>query len=473
MNVLLVEDNAETREVLKSALCSAMPDVTVTEAADAASGRELFAARDYDLTILDLEIPSTPGSIAGDIANGEALLGEFRRECAGGVICVLSAHSTAEGASKAFTDIAPFDVYGDGVIPSLSYVPKDKMRDAVTLATKINSSIATLDEAIFARIEPSDAVNDCERRLLLRIAVGLSARRLVAKRFGSGLSSSKVFAVKLFDSRGSPRGFLAVKLDVTIRIVDEFARYQKLVVPLLESGDLAPVILGPLHLGRRSALAYRLASSRELSLFQLISQADEKGAKAIRRLSEIEHNWVQNVYPKEVSVANVRRMLVEDARTTPAQQKLIDAHSALEAKMVWLREGTQHGDMHGENVLCTSEGDLTIIDYADVGRILPPADSVMLELSLIFHPAAKTMRGTWPTAEQCANWSSLDLFLEGCPFPETIRACREWSKKTTEAVSDHGVFAIAYAYAVWQSGFDPANVELAVAVAENAARNLR
>jgi DNA-binding NarL/FixJ family response regulator len=465
MKLLMIEDRPETSSLLSVVLRRSVPGIEIDVAADAETAESLFAAADYDLTLLDLELPARPDSLAADIANGERLLVQFTSSAPGAPVCVLTAHGTVEGTTRAFTTIPHFDVFGEHDIPSLTFIPKDQMRQAIVLAQRISSRLAELEREIDARIESTQPLLPIDRRLLLWVAKSLDADRIVAKRFGAGLSTSSVYAARLY-ARGAARGLLAVKLGSAEKGVEEYSRFQKRVAPLIVSDALAAVVGSPLLLGRRSAVSYRLATGRDRNLYELAVAHDDVAELAVQRIAEVEDPWFDGVAVEKALIGDLRRALVKDTDLTPAQARLVTKFSAFENRPVFLRQAFQHGDMHGENVLCSERGEITIIDYADVGRLPAPADSIMLELSFAFHPAARKLGKGWPAVDNIRRYDDPEAFSAGSLWPKTLRSCRAWTTRITERVGDRGAYALAYAYAVWQAGFSVEVEELAEALAE-------
>jgi hypothetical protein len=117
-------------------------------------------------------------------------------------------------------------------------------------------------------------------------------------------------------------------------------------------------------------------------------------------------------------------------------------------------------------VLVREDGTPLLIDYGEVGRGPACLDPLVLELSLLFHPGFKDVRGVWPTATQAQTWTNLDVYLSGCPITPFVKACREWAFAVEPL--DKGVYATAYAFAVRQLKFDGTDHDLAISIASAA-----
>ncbi|MFA6030918.1 MAG: response regulator [Elusimicrobiota bacterium] len=87
--ILLIDDNEELGRLLCAAFAK---DFRVLCAKDLAGGRDLFAKKKPDLTLLDIELPD---------GNGVELLGELLRASPKALIVMLSANDQLEMAREA------------------------------------------------------------------------------------------------------------------------------------------------------------------------------------------------------------------------------------------------------------------------------------------------------------------------------------------------------------------------------------
>lgn len=158
--------------------------------------------------------------------------------------------------------------------------------------------------------------------------------------------------------------------------------------------------------------------------------------------------------------------LSEFAATAPA----IDH---LEGAEVEVSRGIQHRDLHGLNVLVSDSNDPLLIDYDNFAVANAALDPVTLELSAVFHrdAGAQRARGRWPAPDQARAWRELDRYLEDCPYPEAIRACREWAEAA--AASPAEVDATLLSVALRQFWFENTDKELAAALMEAGETRLR
>ena len=107
-----------------------------------------------------------------------------------------------------------------------------------------------------------------------------------------------------------------------------------------------------------------------------------------------------------------------------------------------------------------------MIDYGDVRLAAVGTDAVMLELSLLFHPAGRAISRGWPSPDAAGHWFDLDEYTAACPFASFVRATREWA--LANGVGVRAVRATAYAHSLRQLKYPDVAPELAVAIARSA-----
>jgi len=97
---------------------------------------------------------------------------------------------------------------------------------------------------------------------------------------------------------------------------------------------------------------------------------------------------------------------------------------------------------------------------------------VTLELSAIFHrdEGAQAARAGWPSIEQARRWGELDPYLEGCPYPGAIRACR--ARAEDVAATREEIWATLVGSAIRQFWFDNTDKQLAAALVEAGSERL-
>jgi hypothetical protein len=164
-------------------------------------------------------------------------------------------------------------------------------------------------------------------------------------------------------------------------------------------------------------------------------------------------------------LGEIRRKVISDEELATAVAPYPDIEH-LQGIEVATRRGIQHRDLHGLNVLVSDSNEPLLIDYDNYAAANCAIDPVTLELSAIFHrdEAAQRARGDWPSVKAARAWSDLDAYLEGCPYPDAIRACRVWAADA--AASKEEMAATLLSAAIRQFWFDNTDKELATAFVE-------
>ena len=128
----------------------------------------------------------------------------------------------------------------------------------------------------------------------------------------------------------------------------------------------------------------------------------------------------------------------------------------------------QHGDLHGLHVLCDGSGNAAVIDFGNVGPAPSCTDPIVLELSVSFHKDSPFRGHSWPTVQQSEAWFDVDEYLQRCPVPNFVAACRDWAN---EASTPAGLSAVLYAEAVRQLKCKDTNHPRVLGIACAAMRN--
>ena len=347
-------------------------------------------------------------------------------------------------------------------LPTLSFHDKTAINEVGPFAAHLMKLLEDLDCSV--ELCGKGQLSSSDTRLIKLFARRQGAERANYSLLGSGASSARTIALELFDSNGSPCGSLFVKADSPEKTAKEMERFRRLVAPVLRIGTL-PALIERLIFAERSAILYRFASEYDKNLFDALRQASVPAGLLIERLRTIEEPWFENTVPRKCTVEVIRRALVPDSELECLAEYMPARWKDAEALTVRVRQAVQHSDLHGENVLVADAGEVLLIDFTEVGTLCAPADAVMLELSVLFHPGAKGIVGAWP-GERASAWPNLELYLKDCPIAEFVAACRSWAEDITERLSRQPIFALAYAYCVWQMKFESTDRTLARKIGE-------
>src|SRR5262249_45777373 len=152
------------------------------------------------------------------------------------------------------------------------------------------------------------------------------------------------------------------------------------------------------------------------------------GAKVVRGgLRQLLRPWRDGAFSRSLTVGDIRAELLTDSALLAAAPVLAGTKwDRFEEQRLHIRACVQHRDLHGLNILVAGERPV-VIDYGEVDIAAASLDPITLELSLVFHPRARSIKGDWPSVAQAEKWYDLEVYLDGCPVAEFVRACREWA----------------------------------------------
>jgi CheY-like chemotaxis protein len=475
MKILLVEDDPTFASTVIDALNELEPSITCITASSRGSALNALEQTEYDLILCDLSIPTVDGALDEDAIYGSYVYQEARNRYPGTPIWFLTGHGeeNIDFVTNAVANAPREDLFGN------------RKQIALTqLERKVNLDNCILRILEFRRMQQSmddeieiqgleDELSSCERRLLRIFARRHNGALVDVVPLSGGLSDSKTLRVRVKDSALAKRAVAVAKLGSFSAVDDERMRYRRHIAPLLGIGSFTPyadeVRAGT---GGVAGLFYTLAEEYGRSLFDVLAQSESDALTVLERTRELERPWTNSAISKRVRVEELRRNLIDDVRFAPLVEPLraTVAVDDIERSLVMVKKCSQHGDMHGLNILVSGENRPVLIDYGDVGIWCASYDMVVLELSLLFHPAGCKIRGDWPSATEARQWSNLEVYCKRCPFPEFIRRCRAYAFELAAARRE--VLANAYSFAVRQLKYPNTDKDLAFAVAECAGLGL-
>ena len=198
---LIIDDHVIVRRGAHQLLAEVWPAAEFGEAAGVAAGRELLLRADWELVLLDINLPG---------GNGFELLAEARQRCPGAAVLVFSAYPEEEFATRAFK------------LGAAGYLTKASLADEMLLAVRrvlaggkyVSGSLA---EHLAAALGDGyaqalhETLSPRELEVLRQVAQGRSAREIAA---ALSVSESTV---------GTYRSRIADKLQVSTSV--ELTRY--------------------------------------------------------------------------------------------------------------------------------------------------------------------------------------------------------------------------------------------------------
>jgi CheY-like chemotaxis protein len=463
MRVLIVEDDEDNIALFESQLARDNTiELTIARSRDAAV--DAAKAGTYDLIVLDLRIPTNDGVLDAETNHGLAVHSLVREIARGTPIVVFSAFGTIRLVTELAEKSDREDVWGSGVTQTLTqFKEKSDFKECLAYIKETANEVNELSQ-----IEISlgggviDLTND-ERKVLRifgRLHQGVNVR---VATLGGGLSSAKTLRLTVHAANGNVSSNAVVKLGPIAQLELERDRYQKFVAPVIAVGGFAHVIrfvrAGAAGVG---GIFYGDAKEYDLTLANALSKQPNCGRSIVHKLRKLETEW-QACTPKSVRISEIRQSLVSDKKHGQNAARLKFPWREMEDREVRVKLCPQHCDLHGLNVLIKGADEPLLIDYAEVGEAPASLDPLILELSLVFHPAFENIRKDWPTHDQTQHWDNLEVFAAHCPYEEFLRECRDWAFGCE--AGDKGVFATAYSYAVRQLSYPDTNPDFAAEIA--------
>lgn len=459
MKLLLIEDDSAYASDLVGALEGLGAEVVVVRSRDSAI--EALKGDGLDLIICDLNLPATDDDLGTSRDHGEAVRREAASRAAGTPIIIHSAFSDVPYLEGLLRDARTEDIYGNArPQPLLDAFSKGDSPALLGAVARVRDELRALQdiEILFSHTEP--VLENHQRRALAIFARRYGGRRVEVEPLGGGLSGARVLRVRVCNDAGATSADVVAKVDELTAIRDEARRFRHHVQPRLDFRqfpDLADeVVAGAGHVG---AIFYSVAGTHDRSLFAVLEEEPEKGDQLVSRVRNIVRLWEEDAPTETLTPADVRRWHVNDDGLSP---EAVEVSGDVESRHVQVKRAVQHGDLHGENLLFTSDLSPAVIDFGNVGYFLTGYDAVTLELSLVFHPKGRKLCEGWPSEEEARRWADVEAYTETCPHSDFVRACRTWAREVTPG--PRAVLAAAYAYVAKQFSYDDTPKEIAVSL---------
>ena len=471
IRVLIVEDNEDEARFLEEACRGAETSgpVVVEVAGNKAVAIEFLEMHDFDFAVCDLGIPLDAASLTPDRAHGLAVVEVLLERVGGCPLIVCSSPRDDRVVSRLVQHGVQADPHGVGESsPMLRFRSKEELLEC---KHDVQAALARVDAV--ASIELSGesvgrlASGDLRAiQVYARRADGRSADLLS---FGPGHSAEKTLSVNVLDQRGESTARVVAKVGLRSRILKESRAFSTIArsLPPELTGTLIDVVNA--GAGRSGAAIYGLAGNFDRNIFGCLPNDQAAAVAAVGTLRAAFKPLNDSAEPQVVRLVSLRRQVVERTELGDLGD-LATAIVASDDLEVAISSCIQHGDLHGENVLVDRDGTPLLIDYAKVARTSACLDPLTLELSSIFHPGAREIRGAWPSVDQLGSWDDLDKLLEDCPYPDFIRSCREWA--TAVAASPQEIEAIGLSYALRQLRYDAEIRPQAIALASGCVERL-
>ncbi len=445
MKVLWVEDEPEVADRLIEEIDD--PSIEFVVAGNVQAVLTELERRIVDLVICDLNIPESPIVPQAHTAHGLKVFDYIRTTYPGTPIIIYSGFgklALAELGDR--LSAAPqHDLYGDGPTEHVLHRSKSDPKRIVDDVSTVAARISALDQIEISPDTAHEYLTYYDRRLLRIYARQRQAVLIEVERLAGGRSSAVTVKLACESVDGPIGGAMVAKLNRHDATEDERKRYRDFLgglgattfTPLMET-----ILAGA---GDKAALFYSLAQGFDRSLFDLLAGSDSEAATVVRNLFEAMSAWREGANNRSVKCGEIRTSLLSDAHLA----ELSEDAKALQAKIqenqiVNVKWATSHGDLHGGNVLVRSDGVPVLIDYGRLGKMTACLDPITLELSAVLHPDSKLELEGWPTLEQAEAWNDLESYLEKCPIPNYVRACRNWTNSVLRAGRERDATVLSY-----------------------------
>ncbi|WP_176341478.1 response regulator [Xanthomonas hortorum] len=469
VRILLVEDDLAAIDAASLVLKGSQVAVTITVANSRNDAIAFIEKEFFDFIVLDLTIPTSSGELDAAPQHGRAVFGQARAVAPGTPVCLLTGSSVENFTDELLASAHQMDIWGGGTVASV------KLHRKFQLDTFINSISPYLEG--FARLsnvelEVAGEPFDIEVDRLLRIFASMhNCVRCKASRLTGGLSGSAVLRIAIYNEAGAPVHEAVAKVASIAEVRKERDKYNGFVQRL--PPGITPRLLATYEFGGKAtgAVFYGLAAGHIYDFFKLSAVLPDVCEAAVKETSKGLAAWVQGSRETRRSVADVRRTLLSDDKA----EAIVNAFSLdwvddFERRMVQVNWGCVHNDFHGANVLLDSDGRPAVIDYAEAREGPASIDPVTLELSAMFHPDSPWIDNEWPKDKDAEDWGDLDKYLEDCPYPTFVRACRLWADSL--AIGKREIATSAYSYLLRQFKYDGTNKKRAAALIIGARRLL-
>jgi len=465
--VLIVEDEEDSIDELRHVFAE-LPSPTQLQVANSReTAFTLLEAEFFDLIVLDLKIPTIDGALDADPEHGHAVFARARTVAPGTPILVLTGSPAEDFIPAMLHQQQQVDVWGEGrKTGTVDFLKKYKFEECPAKLGPIAAAVCALSDVELDRGGINLSLP--EDRLIRIFAKRFGGAHCAISRLGSGLSGAKVFRLRVTDTGGARVHDAVAKVGSPDDIRDEAARFDNQVSRLDPSATPRKLATLDFGAGAVAGVFYGLASGYEASAFDMAFHQDGRAAAAVRSVEAATSPWREGVAQTRRTVASVRRRVISDeGRASILRSYPLAWVDNFEQSSIQTRWACIHGDLHGSNVLVSTDGSTVLIDYGDVADGPASLDPITLELSLIFHPQGVPL-GEWPSVEQAPQWGNLDIYLDGCPVAEFVRECRAWAGRAGGGQRE--IAAAAYSYLMRQLKYNDTNKDLALALLDGAKR---
>jgi CheY-like chemotaxis protein len=468
MKLLVVEDKIEEAKVLQESVQD-VDNIQAHFAISRDSALVKINSDEFDLVILDLQIPPNDGSLAAHVDHGMMVLETLQQIQPWSAVYFFSAFGTVTRVRDILDRNRQEDIFGSGDPQSMiRFIEKSELTECTNAIKAYAAMLSELEKIVYEGSDINSLSNE-HIRLLKLFARGLKGTKVNAEILTGGKSATKTMKILVRDECDSVKSVAVAKLGKSLKVKDELDGFKEHVSPILPVGSFAHHI-SSINVGARSygGNFFGLANQYPSNVYQVLATDEALACKVVSKLSEYEANWLKNAPSKHFSVASLRNFFMPDDKFAP-YRSLFDTDwlTKMEAKEFELTWCPQHGDLHGFNVLVDDSSTPLLIDYVETRQAPAALDPIVLELSIWFHPDALFMRQHF--APDFEKWSDLANYKHTTGYPNFTNECRQWSfgGSKNDAI---GACVTAFAFCCKQLKYMDADKRIATKIAVSALR---
>lgn len=460
MRVLYVEDKVDFAKDFCAIVNRKLPKISVDVAYCFDDAERILSNETYDVLLLDLAIPRSVNS-PSHIQVGVDLYRQVEVNFSGMPVIIFTGQSD-ERATDDLRDAPGIrNFFGGRNRPALSAKRKDRLEKVLEILEELSQERASALSVPLSDLNNralDDDYPDGDRSLLRAFCLFRHGARGRVRKLSGGLSGASVYRLDVLDDESNIMQRCVAKIGLRDEISVEVNNYHEWVTRLPHGYPVhvsCDVVVG----GNKRAVFYTLAEGFDRDLFDFFESPNELLSLVRERLS----TWHENRRSKRITLRNIILQIGGDgALQRVLDLNLHDLKGVLDVEIA-CSESTQHGDLHGSNILCRADGsDLCLIDFGDikVGDCL--TDIVTLELSPFFHPSGRNIQVLGRLRGLGSEWFNDAIFEEFVPELSWFTSLRRWAREV--AVSHLELAAVVIGYAARQLKYDDTDHDFAISL---------
>jgi CheY-like chemotaxis protein len=438
--VLLVEDNADSREAALADIARALPQAKVDWAGDLESAVAAMQAQEYDLAVCDLKIPARAGELTTSEANGVRVVSELQASHPGTIIVILSAYGTVENTEPFTSNGELLQAFGLPAVRMCQAAVKAAAGDFFGRVDAIRVGVEAMSGVEVVGVD-TDNLDVMLVRAIAHAAAEQGFTKAEITRAG-GLSGASN-AIVVLSAGGRPTKRLFVKVDRRAWLLDELRRRREYVEGVLDASNWAQTV-SVLTAGLREKAAYFSSLATDpVSLFELARANVRSAVDVLNRTELALAPWRLSRSDTPRTIGDLRRLHMSDEELAHHRLDLTEFEDieSISCETEW---DIVHGDLHPENVLVVDGGRPILIDFAYTETGPAQLDPITLEMAFLFHPASPLRQQRERPPIDFARWADGNYLAVEAVAP-VLTYCREWALRRGTRES---FLAVSYAHAV-------------------------